>query len=98
MFSSLFEDDKNIEDDEDMLELEANKANVETNIAALLEDEEVVEVVDSKPSKMTSSLPMILKVGVNSSKKHYELYFCVYQRIYLIYCHKLKSLSVSFEG
>merc|ERR1712098_1040385 len=62
------EDDKNIEDDEDMLELEANKANVETNIAALLEDEEVVEVVDSKPSRMTSSLPMILKV--DSQPKH----------------------------
>ena len=61
MFSSLFEDDKNIEDDEDMLELEANKANVETNIAALLEDE---EVMDTNSARMSSSLPMILKVGV----------------------------------
>ena len=44
-----------------MLELEANKASVETNIAALLEDE---EVMDTNSARMSSSLPMILKVGV----------------------------------
>ena len=51
----------NQDDDEDMLELEANKASVETNIAALLEDE---EVMDTNSARMSSSLPMILKVGV----------------------------------
>lgn len=59
------EDDKNNDDDEDMLELEANKASVETNIAALLEDE---EVMDTNSARMSSSLPMILKV--ESHPKH----------------------------
>ena len=49
-----------------MLELEANKASVETNIAALLEDE---EVMDTNSARMSSSLPMILKVGVTYTWK-----------------------------
>ena len=43
-------------DDEDMLELEKNQSNAETNIASLLEDD------DNQEDKMTSSLPQMLKV------------------------------------
>merc|ERR1719436_2206481 len=47
------------DDDEEMLELEKNQTNVETNIAALLEDDEDNEVGRESQS---CRLPVILKL------------------------------------
>merc|ERR1719219_1371386 len=56
-----YEDVEDVEDraeeDEEMLELEKNQTNVETNIAALLEDDE-----DNDAGTQSSSLSVILKV------------------------------------
>ena len=62
-------DEKN-DDDDDMLELEQNQSNVETNIAALLEDDDTPE--DPKPEKTSSSLPMILKLEPKPSDSVYS--------------------------
>merc|ERR1712073_22046 len=57
-------------DDDDMLELEQNQSNVETNIAALLEDDDTPE--DPKPEKTSSTLPMILKLEPKPSDTVYS--------------------------
>merc|ERR1712029_1085116 len=53
-------EDRN-EDDDDMMELEKNQYKVETNIAALLEDDEAIEK-SKQPEKTSSSLSTILKL------------------------------------
>merc|ERR1711936_53811 len=58
-----YEDDEDkLEDDEEMLELEKNQSNVETNIAALLEDEDAGEAWQEPETSETqaSNLPVIL--------------------------------------
>ena len=53
--------EEKMDEDDDMMELEMNQTNVETNIAALLEDDEVV-TEEPRSERMTSSLPMILQL------------------------------------
>merc|ERR1712029_806817 len=55
-------EDRN-EDDDDMLELEKNQYKVETNIAALLEDDGAIEE-SKQPEKTSSSLSTILKLDL----------------------------------
>ena len=59
-------DEEKMDEDDDMMELEMNQTNVETNIAALLEDDEVV-TEEPKSERTSSSLPMILQLDPKQS-------------------------------
>ena len=61
-----YEAEEKMDEDDDMLELEMNQTNVETNIAALLEDDEVV-TEEPKSERTSSSLPMILQLDPKQS-------------------------------
>ena len=54
--------EEKMDEDDDMMELEMNQTNVETNIAALLEDEDEVVTQEPKSERTSSSLPMILQL------------------------------------
>merc|ERR1719232_2157633 len=54
--------EEKMDEDDDMMELEMNQTNVETNIAALLEDEDEVVTQEPKSERHSSSLPMILQL------------------------------------